>query len=170
MGRVPSGQGLVDKSIDLQALWASMSLTAPVISNASFGMTLQLPALSGLSLQPPEKLTIPLAVGTMTFLKQIAGTYTPANDTQVIYQFLATENPSFMIFACDGHSNLNLFDGSNNFLNGLSVTKLALISLVTPSGAKYSQVTLVGLAGAPNPMSQGVPVDWQLWVGDGVIT
>lgn len=146
-------------------------LNAPSITKASLAMTM---ALAGVDPSiAVANLPLPLNFGPLTILEHAIGSYVPANDTQTIYTFSATDyQATFMYFKCDQNVVLLCTDGSSYPVFELPIDRVLMLHM-KPLFHNLQALALIGAIGGGSiatPMQQGVKVNWELWLADGSLT
>lgn len=112
---------------------------------------------------------IPVAFNGLTYVKQVQGTYIPADDIATLRTFDDGENPTWVLIVVDGQANLNFeLSGGGNAVSELPITKV-FFTTITALSPVAAAVIFDGRTNVAQPMAQGTPVNWALFYGDGSV-
>jgi hypothetical protein len=114
----------------------------------------------------PEDVNIPIVFSTVSNIQKTDGQFTPANNSQVIHTFSATDQANFILLIVDQPAVLSLGSGANSgMISNLCVQRFFYIGIQSlPSF--LTTLTLNGAAAGPEvPMNQGTACNYTLIYG-----
>jgi hypothetical protein len=147
-----------------------MSLSTPAITNAQLKMTVSAPSVAPLS--DTLAVALPLAFSSVSSLKVLSGTFTPANNAVTLATFASSGvSPNFVILMTDGQVNLTLSGSAADYLVDSPMNKLFFFITPQLGGDYISQIVFNGLSSpASVAMPQGVAVNYTLIYGQATIS
>lgn len=140
-------------------------LSNPQVTDASLAMKIAPAVLNPIT--DTDVLNIPLSFSGQTFIRRVAGTYSPNNDliTPIVFN---GDIPTWMLVLCDAQLNV-MVNGGAGLAAFYPVSKLLLVShLVFPTS--LVNVQFDGRLGSiVGNMPQASPVNYTIYYGDGSV-
>lgn len=122
-------------------------------------------------LSVPEDVNLPINFSNVSNLQKTTGTFTPANNTEVIHTFSPTDQANFILLIFDQPAVVSIASGSNSsMVTNMCVQRFFYIGLQSlPSF--LTTISLNGATSGPElPMSQVLACNYTLLYGVATLT